>query len=205
MAHGMLHAAKSSHPIVLNYRSVLKVNPFSHLPQQNPEAAVAPVTISKVAVGKAGGVDHAVEEYNIVTRAHCYACQKDLDSTNPLLAPLIASIIASHSAIEASKIDEWEHEYKPCKHTLGLVQLKDIKPLGPAELSHCHDCSLSSNMWFCLTCGHLGCGRKGYEGSGGNNHAIDHNKNTGHPVVVKMGTITPDGKACTPPFMTFTP
>ena len=28
------------------------------------------------------------------------------------------------------------------------------------ELAHCGDCALSSNLWLCLTCGYLGCGRK---------------------------------------------
>jgi len=46
-----------------------------------------------------------------------------------------------------------------------------------------------------MTCGHLGCGRKNWDGSGGNNHGIDHYKNFGHPVVCKMGTITPEGTA----------
>ena len=47
-----------------------------------------------------------------------------------------------------------------------------------------------------MTCGHLGCGRKNWDGSGGNNHAIDHFKNFAHPVVCMMGTITPEGTAC---------
>lgn len=63
------------------------------------------------------------------------------------------------------------------------------------ELAHCNECDLSTNLWLCLHCGHLGCGRKYYDGSGGNNHAVDHGKDKGHPVVVKMGTITPEGGA----------
>jgi len=46
-----------------------------------------------------------------------------------------------------------------------------------------------------MHCGRLGCGRKNWDGSGGNNHAVDHGKDTGHSLVCKMGTITPDGKA----------
>lgn len=36
----------------------------------------------------------------------------------------------------------------------------------------CADCDLSTNLWMCLTCGNLGCGRKVYGGSGGNEHGI---------------------------------
>jgi ubiquitin carboxyl-terminal hydrolase 5/13 len=46
-----------------------------------------------------------------------------------------------------------------------------------------------------MTCGHLGCGRKNYDGSGGNNHAVDHAKDSHHPVVCKLGTITAEGSA----------
>lgn len=41
----------------------------------------------------------------------------------------------------------------------------------------------------------LGCGRRYYDGSGGNNHAVDHAERTGHPLAVKLGTITADGTA----------
>lgn len=46
-----------------------------------------------------------------------------------------------------------------------------------------------------MACGHLGCGRKNYDGTGGNNHAVDHAKQSHHPVVCKLGTITPQGTA----------
>ena len=41
----------------------------------------------------------------------------------------------------------------------------------------------------------MGCGRKNYDGSGGNNHGVEHFRETNHPLVVKLGTITPDGNA----------
>lgn len=47
-----------------------------------------------------------------------------------------------------------------------------------------------------MTCGHLGCSRKNWDGTGGNNHAIDHFENFQHPLVCKLGTITPEGTAC---------
>ena len=56
----------------------------------------------------------------------------------------------------------------------------------------CNDCDLKQNLWLCLTCGNLSCGRKE---TGGKEHAIEHYNKTKHPLVVKVGTITPDGKA----------
>jgi ubiquitin carboxyl-terminal hydrolase 5/13 len=48
-----------------------------------------------------------------------------------------------------------------------------------------------------MTCGSLGCGRQLYGGIGGNGHGLDHFKQSGHPVSVKLGTITPEGEAGT--------
>lgn len=47
-----------------------------------------------------------------------------------------------------------------------------------------------------MFCGYIGCGRKYHDGTGGNNHQIDHFKQANHGVCVKLGTITPDGNAC---------
>lgn len=46
-----------------------------------------------------------------------------------------------------------------------------------------------------MICGHLGCGRKNYDGSGGNGHASQHFENEHHSVSLKLGTISPDGSA----------
>ena len=62
-------------------------------------------------------------------------------------------------------------------------------------MAKCSSCDLKSNLWLCMNCGHLGCGRRYYDGSGGNNHGVDHAESTGHAVALKLGTITPEGTA----------
>ncbi|KAJ2889686.1 ubiquitin C-terminal hydrolase Ubp14, partial [Coemansia aciculifera] len=62
-------------------------------------------------------------------------------------------------------------------------------------LHQCSGCEKRENLWLCLTCGNVGCGRRQYDGSGGNNHGIAHYEETGHCVSVKLGTITPEGTA----------
>lgn len=59
----------------------------------------------------------------------------------------------------------------------------------------CSQCELGENLWLCLTCGALGCGRAQYGGNGGNGHGLAHFDQTGHPLAVKLGTITPEGTA----------
>lgn len=57
----------------------------------------------------------------------------------------------------------------------------------------CEVCDLQENIWMNLTDGKVLCGRRYFDGSGGNNHALLHYQQTGYPLAVKLGTITPDG------------
>lgn len=149
-----------------------------------------------MAIGKEGGIDKQ-DEYEVIAKVKCNICNLVFDNINPLVQPVVDFILASHSAADASKIAEWEREYKPCEHVLTLMQdpMPTWQPINPAKIK-CDECDLTSNLWFCLTCGHMGCGRSSFDGSGGNAHGVEHEKATKHPVVVKMGTITPEGKAC---------
>ncbi|EGR32448.1 ubiquitin, putative [Ichthyophthirius multifiliis] len=171
---------KNNHPLVLNIKMVEKPKSES---EKQPE-------ITKLAIGKPGGAQLEETEYNIFYQLKCLICKKDLD--NEQLHGLINSIKQADSAFRKNQICEWELQIEPCEHTLSLQQQK---PPQNYSLSYCFSCDLSANLWLCLTCGHIGCGRKNYDGSGGNNHAIDHFQNTIHPIVVKLGTITPEGNA----------
>ncbi|XP_019850234.1 PREDICTED: ubiquitin carboxyl-terminal hydrolase 5-like, partial [Amphimedon queenslandica] len=57
----------------------------------------------------------------------------------------------------------------------------------------CERCDLTNNLWLNLTDGSILCGRRYYDGSGGNNHALDYYSETKYPLAVKLGTITPGG------------
>ena len=56
-------------------------------------------------------------------------------------------------------------------------------------------CDLKENLWLCLQCGNLGCGRAQFGGVGGNGHGLKHTDGTAHAVAVKLGSITPEGTA----------
>jgi ubiquitin carboxyl-terminal hydrolase 5/13 len=62
-------------------------------------------------------------------------------------------------------------------------------------LAHCSQCDLKENLWLCLQCGALGCGRAQFGGMGGNGHALAHYESDHHPVAVKLGSITSEGTA----------
>ena len=52
------------------------------------------------------------------------------------------------------------------------------------------ECGHTDNNWMCLSCGFVSCPRRE---AGGKGHAIRHSQDTGHPLVVKLGTVTPTG------------
>lgn len=110
------------------------------------------------------------------------------------MTPLINGVLASLSSARQSEVKAWEEELEPCEHTLTLDQ---SAATGAPPGAHCARCDLKENMWLCLTCGALGCGRPQYGGTGGNGHGLEHWKETGHPVSVKVGTITAEGTAGT--------
>ena len=63
------------------------------------------------------------------------------------------------------------------------------------DLGHCSMCDLKENLWLCLQCGNLGCGRAQFGGTGGNGHGLRHTELTSHAPAVKLGSITPEGTA----------
>lgn len=180
--HSMIHSKNSEHPLVLKIQKVPKA--------KEGEA----VKVTKLAIGKPGGIDPEVDKYDTIVRVFCFSCNAYLDHTNPKIQPLVDSILLAQSAYDQSAVQEWEMELKPCEHTLTLDQ-STAKKIADKALAHCQECDLKANLWLCLTCGHLGCGRKNYDGTGGNNHGVEHYNTTGHGVNVKIGTITPEGKA----------
>lgn len=45
-------------------------------------------------------------------------------------------------------------------------------------------------MWSCLTCSKISCGRKQFDGRGGNGHALAHWESELHPIAIRLGTLT---------------
>lgn len=79
------------------------------------------------------------------------------------------------------------------RHAANLLQLENGRKIPPSGWK-CDKCDLTQNLWLNLTDGTILCGRKFYDGTGGNDHAVEHYRATGHPLAVKLGTITKEGK-----------
>lgn len=180
--HSLVHYKNTGNPLVLNIKMVPK--------QADGEAA----KVTKLAIGKPGGIDAETDKYDTTVSVWCHCCQRALDHTRPEVAPIVDSILLAQSAYNQEAVGEWELELKPCPCVLNLDQTGATK-IATKALAHCADCALKSNLWLCLQCGNLGCGRKNWDGSGGNNHGVEHWEKTGHCISVKLGTITAEGKA----------
>lgn len=83
---------------------------------------------------------------------------------------------------------------QPSKYAENLQQLDNGKKIPPCGWK-CEKCDLTNNLWLNLTDGSILCGRKFFDGSGGNDHAVEHYRQTGYPLAVKLGTITAEGKS----------
>ncbi|ETE63253.1 Ubiquitin carboxyl-terminal hydrolase 13 [Ophiophagus hannah] len=85
---------------------------------------------------------------------------------------------------------EYEDEAKlvifPDHYEIPLPNIEELPAL-------CSKCDLRENLWLNLTDGSILCGKWFFDGSGGNGHALEHFKEMGYPLAVKLGTITPDG------------
>ncbi|KAF9816460.1 hypothetical protein IEO21_04065 [Rhodonia placenta] len=106
----------------------------------------------------------------------------------------------------ANRVDEEEPPTKMTK--LAIVEDRDEDKYEFKTVLKCWKCEPENgleipdamadpheNLWLCLTCGSLGCGRQQYGGLGGNGHGLQHYEETRHPISVKLGTITPEGNA----------
>ena len=118
--------------------------------------------------------------------------RQEIDSSK--FQGVVESILKADSFYKKQMVAEWELNIHPCEHSLTLHQ--EPKRLADKSLATCSKCELSGNLWLCLTCGNLACGRKQADGSGGNGHAMVHFQESKHPLVVKTGTISSEGDAC---------
>ncbi|GMK55843.1 hypothetical protein CspeluHIS016_0208990 [Cutaneotrichosporon spelunceum] len=179
--HAYLHSQKREHPLGV----VIKRTRKEQTQRSDSEPPMKKLAIT------APSDD---ELYNFTTSLRCFACSpvgEVVHSDHPNVEKTVEGIMTALSSAQQSEVKAWEEEIVACEHTLTLEQVPLIVP-GEVSLQ-CVECDLTSNLWLCLTCGFVNCGRQQYGGLGGNGHALQHFHQTGHAVGVKLGTITPEG------------
>lgn len=134
------------------------------------------------------------DRYDTATAVRCLECAVDLDKSSPELSTVVEGIMAASTFSRREEVKAWEQELTSCDHIL-MMEQKEARSIESGELGHCSMCDLRENLWLCLVCGNLGCGRKQMGGVEGNSHGLGHAVESGHGVAVKLGSITPEGGA----------
>lgn len=180
-AHSQGHATSRKHPLVLNIRRTRK-----RVVRDEP-----PLKMSKLAIA----AETETDRYDTALTVKCLECGVvDIDRTDPVIAPVVDAVMSANTFSRKEEVKAWEQEITSCEHILTMQQGEPRK-IASQSLGHCSQCDLQENLWLCLECGNLGCGRAQFGGVSGHSHALAHSKETSHGVAVKLGSITPEGTA----------
>ncbi|KAJ2859856.1 ubiquitin C-terminal hydrolase Ubp14 [Coemansia aciculifera] len=181
--HAHQHSMKSGHYLTLNIRRIAK---------PSSDSDERPAKLTKLEIREDTGAD----DFEYHTFVRCWGCSgARVESGLENIDPTVQAVIHAVEASKGHEIKAWAEEVTACQHFNDLSGQAPRDGFSLDTLHQCSACDKRENLWLCLTCGNVGCGRRQYDGSGGNNHGISHYEATGHCVSVKLGTITPEGTA----------
>ncbi|KAM4062997.1 BRCA1-associated protein 2 domain-containing protein [Hirsutella rhossiliensis] len=121
---------------------------------------------------------------NLIELPTCPVCLERMDETNGLM-----TIPCSH-VFHCTCLQNWKGAGCPvCRftNTSSEVGSSDAdnpysQPFGSSASNLCSVCDCTDDLWICLICGYVGCGR--YKGG----HAKDHWKETAHSFALELET-----------------
>ncbi|XP_076762013.1 ubiquitin specific protease 5 [Xylocopa sonorina] len=188
----------TENPVFLHIKRNRKEIPSKHQ-GDGPEKK-----ITRLAIGTADGFTPDQqkytyhESYQIIILPNFTTIPYPADNLPQEVELAIKSVLEAESAAKVAEVEAlagtWDGEIKVVsKHAANLKQLDNGKKIPPSGWK-CEKCDLTQNLWLNLTDGSILCGRKFYDGTGGNDHAVEHYRATGYPLAVKLGTITKEGK-----------
>lgn len=158
--------------------------------------------VSKLAIGVDGGF-MAESPFDII-KEHSLVIVNHDEITIPSnelpekLVDVIDAVIAHQGMKSALTKSTWDanDEKIVSSYAESLVQLSNGKKISNDPSTwRCELSGKTDNLWLNLSTGHIGGGRKNWDGSGGSGAALKHYEDTGglYPLCVKLGTITPHG------------
>ncbi|KAJ6171395.1 hypothetical protein N7470_000462 [Penicillium chermesinum] len=107
----------------------------------------------------------------------CPVCLERMDETTGLL-----TIICQH-VFHCTCLQKWKGSGCPvCRYTQDDLRRPITSDDSDAPPPECSVCNSDLNLWACLICGNIGCGR--YDGA----HAFDHWKRTSHAFAMDLTT-----------------
>ncbi|KAH9612600.1 hypothetical protein KSS87_003752 [Heliosperma pusillum] len=106
----------------------------------------------------------------------------------------VDTILRAEGAERKEQVAAWVAEKQVSAYATNLQQIYNGVSIAPSGWK-CAKCDKTDNLWLNLTDGMILCGRKNWDGTGGNNHAVEYYNETKYPLAVKLGTITADLEA----------
>ncbi|KAI4333751.1 hypothetical protein L6164_018520 [Bauhinia variegata] len=180
---------KTGNPVYLHIKLTKKLVPEDR-PSKKP---------TLLAIGVDGGFDNNEpehEETHSIIILPDYASLPFPSVELPEKVRLAAdAIIHTEGAERKEQLAAWTVDKKQTSAYAENLQQIDNGVIIPPSGWKCAKCEKTDNLWLNLTDGMILCGRKNWDGTGGNNHAVEHYKETGYPLAVKLGTITADLEA----------
>ncbi|XP_022099962.1 ubiquitin carboxyl-terminal hydrolase 5-like [Acanthaster planci] len=191
--HVLRHFHRTGNKVYLHLKTVKKKKPKTHEEEEKPKP-------TRLAIGVEGGFDvedqnqYEYEENNSVVILPDFLMVPLPNQDIPLkVQQAVSGILAAESASRQEQVASWDGEARVVsKHAENLLQLDNGVKVPPSGWK-CSRCDLTDNLWMNLTDGAILCGRRYFDGSGGNNHALEHYGETKYPLAVKLGTITANG------------
>ncbi|RDA93893.1 hypothetical protein CP533_4479 [Ophiocordyceps camponoti-saundersi (nom. inval.)] len=118
---------------------------------------------------------------NLIELPTCPVCLERMDETNGLM-----TIACSH-VFHCACLQNWRGGGCPVCRFTNASSREDgddpnSKSFGAPVSNLCSVCDCADDLWICLICGHVGCGR--YKGG----HAKDHWKETAHCFALELET-----------------
>ncbi|KAI9184975.1 hypothetical protein LWI28_003035 [Acer negundo] len=177
---------KTGDPVYLHIKQTRKLVPEDR-PSKKP---------TLLAIGIEGGFDNSEieyeETYSIVILPDYITLPFPSVELPEKVRLAVDSILMAEGAERKEQVAAWTADTKQVSAYAMNLQQIDNGVIIPPSGWKCVKCEKRDNLWLNLTDGMTLCGRKNWDGTGGNNHAIEHYKETGYPLAVKLGTITAD-------------
>ncbi|KAF3453580.1 hypothetical protein FNV43_RR04020 [Rhamnella rubrinervis] len=177
---------KTGDPVYLHVKQTIKLAPEDR-PSKKP---------TLLAIGIDGGFDNNEIEYedtySIVILPDYVTLPFPSVELPEKVRLAVDAILRAEGAERKEQVAAWTADKKLISAYAMNLQQIDSGVVIPPSGWKCAKCDKTENLWLNLTDGMILCGRKNWDGSGGNNHAIEHYKETGYPLAVKLGTITAD-------------